>query len=183
MFRTTSLCSLLIGGLAVFALAQDSEVNKADNVVPLDDWNVEPVEAVMKARAEAKERGRTAEEVRVEVDYLMQLYAKHVRDDNCGAVINLYHPEITLMSYSGEVMKGLEAVHFTLSGVESMNVTTLAVTPLGEDANFVFHHSHTAASDGKGNPLYNGESFTIWKRTKDGHKIFMEIYDESALTM
>ncbi|XP_022092946.1 uncharacterized protein LOC110980501 [Acanthaster planci] len=107
MFRIVCLCALFICGL-VFASAQDNVVNKAENFVPVDEWTTERVEAMIKAKAEAEERGRTPEEVRAEVDYLFHLYAKHVRDGNCGAIINLYHPDITLIGYDGDFTKGLE---------------------------------------------------------------------------
>jgi len=183
MLRTFSLFALIVSGLV---LVQAQDADKAANFVPVDEWNAERVEAMIQAKAEAEERGRTPEEVRAEVDYLFHLYQKHVRDGNCGAIINLYDPEITLVSYNGDFMKGLEAIQFTLAaleGIGSLNVTTLAMTPLGKEANFVFQYVHVTSNDQQGNLVYSGPSFLIWRRTKDGLKIFREIYDESAMTM
>ncbi|XP_038066141.1 uncharacterized protein LOC119736188 [Patiria miniata] len=179
MFRTASLCALLICGL-MFASA--TKVND----IAVEEWTEERVEAMMNAKAAAVDKTMTYEEVREEVDYMSHLYSKYVRDNNCGAIINLYDPAVMLIDHDAPIVNGIEAIQFVLAaleGVGSMNMTTLSVAPLGKDARFVFQHVLSKGFDREGNFMHEGHFFMIWKRHATGLRIHMEIYDMAAMTL
>ncbi|XP_038066140.1 uncharacterized protein LOC119736187 [Patiria miniata] len=176
MFRAASLCVLLICGL-MFASA-----NKG---IAVEEWTEERVEAMMNAKAAAADDGMTYEAVREEVEYMSYLYSKYVRDNNCGAIINLYDPAVMLIDHDAPIVNGIEAIQFTLAaleGVGSMNMTTLSVAPLGKDARFVFQHVLAKGYNHEGNFIHEGETFLIWKRHATGLRIHMEIYDIASMT-
>jgi len=179
MFSTFSLCLVLVCSLGL-TLGQDEQTagRKPGNFIPLEEWEQGDIEALYYKKK--SDKGRSMNVVTGELDSLNRIYCQHVKENNCGALINMYDPNVMMVGYDGTIMKGVEAIQFTLSALENvaaMNITSLAVSPLGANARFVFQHVRGTASDREGNMLYTGESFLIWKRNHEGLRIYAEIYD------
>jgi len=174
MFSTFSLCLVLVCSLGL-TLGQDEQTaaHKPGNVIPVEEWTEEHMDALHKTK-----KGRGIEEVTAEVESLTRSYVKYVKDNNCGAILNMFDPNYMTTDHKGPVIKGLEAVQYVMASmaeIVSLNASTASVSSLGKNARFVFQHVRVAYNDHEGNFLGNEECFVIWKRHHNGLKAYIEI--------
>ena len=101
---------------------------------------------------------------------------------NDGSILSLYTDDACLLMPGAPAFCGREGLLKFFNGVyaagsRSGNITTLAVYGDGEE--YVTEEGLTEVFDGNGKKLGAGKYIVIWKNTKDGWKMYRDMFNGS----
>lgn len=101
---------------------------------------------------------------------------------NDGSILNLYAEDACLLMPGAPAFCGREGLLKFFHGVYAAGsrdgkITTLAIYGDGED--YVTEEGLAQVFDGNGKMLGEGKYIVIWKNTKDGWKMFRDMFNSS----
>jgi len=111
-------------------------------------------------------------------------FAKYFAANDMESLKNLYTEDCKVMPQGSDTKIGNQAIPEVMGGLitagaASVSLVADEVGPLGGNADMVFERGHFKFCKADGSQLAVGKYVVIWKKTADGYKLYIDIFNDN----